>query len=96
MKRSRTKRNASEGSAPNSSDVVRATEIGVVTQIQEQIESAMKAGSVSRDQLAGSLKLTRAMVDHILESPDAGLHDLSAIAAVLGLSFQVKGYPSGS
>ncbi len=50
----------------------------------------------SRDQLANGLGLTRAMVDHVLDSPDATLHDLAAIAAVFGVSFKITRYRSGS
>ena len=94
----RSQRNAGErqGIAPAPNEIVRSTEIAVVEQIQEQIEETMEEASVTREQLASGLGLTRAMVDHVLDAPDATLHDLAAFAAVLGVSFKVTKYRSRS
>lgn len=95
MKKARRNSDAG-GFSPAPVDVVKSTEIALVSQLQEQIEAAMQASGVTRERLAAGLRLTRAMVDHILESPDATLHDLCALAAVLGISFRVTSYRSGA
>lgn len=95
MKKAMKKNVGASGFSPAPVELVKSTEIAVVSQLQERIEDAMQAVSLTRDRLASGLNLTRAMIDHILESPDATLHDLCALAAVLGISFKVTSYRSG-
>lgn len=89
------RRNNETGAAPDPSEIVRAVELAVIAQLQEQLEEAMTEHAIDRGRLAGALGLTRAMVDHVLDSPDATLHDLGALAAVLRISFRVTRYASG-
>ena len=88
------RRNADDGLMQTPDEIVRTAAISVINQLQDEIEAAMTTRGVTHEKLAASLGLTPAMVRHILDSPDAELRDLTALASILGLTFRVTGVPS--
>lgn len=81
---------------PGPEEVIRSTEIALVSQLQEQIELAMESARITRRSLARNLAVPESTVDHILESPESTMRDLCALAVVLGISFKVTSYKSGA
>jgi ribosome-binding protein aMBF1 (putative translation factor) len=91
----RRRRNSGSQPSPGPDEIVRSTEVAIIEQLQEQIEAAMEEGGLDRDDLAGALGVTRAMVELLLDGPGARLHDLAAVASMLGIGFRIERYQAG-